>query len=207
MSAFMTIIAAVCIVLLQIVLMVVGTTLLLVSDHAARFVYENSNFIESYVPALYRYSAAVRHTGDFYSHFSIRLFDGVLQLLVLGILTLILLRSIKGRRSESLGFRMELVFAAAMLLLLVPSYELLFNPYDSVFPFLSETFNKFARCLVVPGANLFLFLLIYARFWEVNYTRLARYRIRNLEPAAFSEPMEVDDAGKRSPGLPRITLR
>jgi hypothetical protein len=192
----MTIIAVICIVLGQMMLMAAGTTLLLVSNHAATFVYENLNFAGSYVPALYRYSANFRHAGDFYSHFSIRLFHCAVQLLALGTLAIILLRSIKGRHPESLGLRMEVAYVALALFIAVPSFELFFNPSDLVFPFFSETFNKFARCLVIPAGNLFLFLLIHARFWEVNYARFARYRIQDIEPIAFSEPMEEDNGRK-----------
>jgi hypothetical protein len=191
MSSF---IVALVITLGQMVLMLVGTGFLSISNHASKFIHQNFSFLESYVPVLRRYSAAFGQTDSFDYYFSIHLFQIVLQLVVIAVLTAILLRSVKGRRPEPLGFLKGLGYFAVLALLAGPSVELFWGPYDIGFPgYLSRNTDSFVRCIVLPGANFLLFFFISARFLEPNYTRLARHRIQDLEPAAYSEAMDGDN--------------
>lgn len=190
------------IVLAEIALMFMGTALLLMSSSIPRWVFEKSNIVGNYIPALYRYSSAFGHTSDFYRYFSIHLFYGALQVFFIGILAVLLLKSVKGKRPEPLGVRNELWFFAVLLMFLSPSIELFWGPYDVAHPSWVEA-SDFILLFGLSGANFMLFFLVYARFWEGQFDRLlSRRKLRDLdlEPVAGDKLRGHEDLSRnRSP--------
>jgi len=147
-------------------LMLIGTTMFHVSDYASELTFEKLGFLESYVPALYRYRAAFGQTRDFDQYFSIRVFQIAVQLLFLAIYAAGALRLIKtGRLFRSFKLRTELVFVVGIILCVLPSADLFLGSYDIAHPrIMSEYAHGFVRCLLLPIANMMLTVLVVSYF-------------------------------------------
>jgi hypothetical protein len=150
----------------QMVLMLIGTTMFHVSDYASELTYEKLGFLESYVPALYRYRAAFGQTHDFDQYFSIRVFQIAVQLPFLAIYAARVLRAIMtGRLFRSYKVGAELVFVTGIILCVLPSADLFLGSYDIAHPRItSEYAHGFVRCLLLPIANMMLSTLVISYF-------------------------------------------
>jgi hypothetical protein len=157
----------------QAALMFTYTVTFFSSPYISNVVFEKLHFFNYYIPALYRYSsvmfAKLERTNEFHAEFSMRLFDVILQSVVLVIVGIFVYCRIQCRRPDPLSLRKNILFLLLLLFLATPSIDVFVGISDLDNPgFFS---NIYIRCLTVPGSNSFLCFIVYARFWESHFRR------------------------------------
>jgi hypothetical protein len=176
----------------QFLLMLAGSLVFLFSKSTSILIREKFFVLENYVPMLRRYGAIFVQEGrdaDFTPFFSIYSFFVLLQITVLFLLGIILYRNVRGRRIDRFGFRRNVIFALLILFASLPTLDLIFGLSDIERPGFFENgmlygnyFTAvFVYCLLVPIFNLFIFFLMYGRFWEsyfANAAPIGRHEIR-----------------------------
>jgi hypothetical protein len=132
--------------------------------------YEKISGLENYLPILWRYRSFFEEHGymaNYPTVFSISLANIVLQILFLTGIAIWLSKKVNFRRAEPLPGKGNYIWLLCIALTTTVTIYLFTGPVDlrsSLLPWPPSASGYVTNCIVIPGANLVLAVLILARY-------------------------------------------